>query len=543
MTARRVLFAWLLATALALPGPATAGGMVVSSFTDPAALKALREVLPHLTNKVLVAEFLDRGDTDLGKGLAFLLWGEMLTAVSDQAGVGAVVARLPDQQRLVAVEQGTYHEAVADLARGQNTWLALWGLVEVRGDAAFVTTYLSVLPEVQQARPLFQVQGAEGPAVAWTARMPQTLYPFRLVRVPLEQLFHRAVVTRRHVTVRAAPSADAAVIEELGPGVALTMTDMHGTWLEVNTPSGRHGHVHMEENRPVELPPPTVAVYRRSINVRETPNGALLTRTDLDGEFRVLDRRYLPGSGLWYRLDLGGRTGWIAAFLAEERFLLPAVDFTAGVLRFQAGNFTGARTHFRRFVHRYPDERNVTLAAAHQYLGASYLNARHPEPEAAIDALSAAVRITPFSSDALKTRAVANVGLAMTEDRPPIPVLEAAPTAAVADLRDAIRLNPYDPQAWAMVDTLDAAAAGAGDVKLRRAVAADPSPLRDQLREIHHLAPTTLVPGATGRPTVFPTPRLAPTTDGMAPAPTRLTPNPAVMPRIPTDNPEPAQDE
>jgi tetratricopeptide (TPR) repeat protein len=503
---RRTLCCLALVAALALPGRAVAGDMVVSSFTDPAALKGLREVLPHLTNKVLVAEFLDRGDTDLGKALAFLLWGEVLTAISDQAGVGAVVARLPDEGRLVAIEQGTYHEAVADLARAQNTWLALWGLVEVRGDTAFVTTYLSLLPEVQEARPLFQVQGAEGPAAAWTARMPQTLYPFRLVRIPLERLFHRAVVTRSGVAVRAAPRPEAPVIEELGADVALTMTAMRGAWLEVDTPAGRHGFLHMEKNRPVELPPPTVAAHRKSVNLRAAPGGEVLTRTDLVGEFPVLDRRYVPGHGLWYRLAVGGRAGWVSAVLVEERFRLPAVDFTAGVLRFQAGNFTGARAHFDRFLRLHPGERNVTLGAAHQYLGASHLNARFPNPAAAIDALSAAVTLTPFSADAFKARAVANAGLAMSEDRPPIPVLEAAPTAAVADLTQAIRLNPYDRQAWAMVGTLDAAAAGAGDPKLRRAVAADPSRLRDQLEEIHHLAPPVMILRPDGAPGKAPKP-------------------------------------
>jgi hypothetical protein len=77
---------------LALCTPwAWAGDIVVGSFAPGKAPGVER--LAHVEVKGLVAEFFDPGDTGLGKSVAYLLWREILTAISDQAGAGVILVQ------------------------------------------------------------------------------------------------------------------------------------------------------------------------------------------------------------------------------------------------------------------------------------------------------------------------------------------------------------------------------------------------------------------------------------------------------------------
>ena len=73
---------------------ARAGEEIMAEFTDSAPRGGQRtpEVLAHVPLKAVIAEFLDPMDTGLGKSLGYLIWRETLTAISDQAGAGVIMA-------------------------------------------------------------------------------------------------------------------------------------------------------------------------------------------------------------------------------------------------------------------------------------------------------------------------------------------------------------------------------------------------------------------------------------------------------------------
>ena len=71
--------------------PLLAGEQITAEFKDKRAVSP--EALRQVPLKSVVAEFLDPGDTGLGKSLSYLLWRETLTAISDQAGAGRTTTR------------------------------------------------------------------------------------------------------------------------------------------------------------------------------------------------------------------------------------------------------------------------------------------------------------------------------------------------------------------------------------------------------------------------------------------------------------------
>lgn len=95
MKTRQVL--WLIVLLFARAGLAHGGAEVMPEFFDERARTP--EVLRHVPLKATVAEFLDPGDTGLGKSLGYLLWRETLTAISDQRGAGLIVAEAPPGKR------------------------------------------------------------------------------------------------------------------------------------------------------------------------------------------------------------------------------------------------------------------------------------------------------------------------------------------------------------------------------------------------------------------------------------------------------------
>ena len=139
---------WLAAICLvgALCAPAHAGERVMAEFFDASEGRNQRtpEVLPHVPLKAIVAEFLDPLDVGLGKSLSYLVWRETLTAISDQAGAGVILAEAPPGERLVDMLERDYHLAAERIARHQHGRMALWGAVEPEGDALIIEPYLSI---------------------------------------------------------------------------------------------------------------------------------------------------------------------------------------------------------------------------------------------------------------------------------------------------------------------------------------------------------------------------------------------------------------
>jgi hypothetical protein len=110
----------LLAVTILAAAPAVLAGGVVTAFqpgTPPP------EALPHLQVKAVVAEFLDPDKTELGKEIGYLIWREILTAISDQKGAGVIIAHPPGNQRLVDMIQQNYHQAALQIAESQKASL------------------------------------------------------------------------------------------------------------------------------------------------------------------------------------------------------------------------------------------------------------------------------------------------------------------------------------------------------------------------------------------------------------------------------------
>ena len=94
---------------------AHAGELVTTRFK--AGSQTGRVALPHLINKGVVTEFLDLNDTGIGKSVGYLVWREVLTAISDQARAGVIIAHPPGETRVVDMLKDNYHLAAVDIAK------------------------------------------------------------------------------------------------------------------------------------------------------------------------------------------------------------------------------------------------------------------------------------------------------------------------------------------------------------------------------------------------------------------------------------------
>jgi len=454
--ARLALAAWLGAGGV---GVAHAGE-IVTGFV-PGAGRG-REVLAHVEVKGLVAEFLDPGDTGLGKSLGYLLWREVLTAISDQAGAGVILARPPGQTRLTELLRRDYHRAAVEIAQAQQARMVLWGAVQESGDRLYVNTYLTLLPEVVGADLQLSLTPGRGePALpGFTAEIPRARYNFEPLTTTRERLFRRPLVARFALAVVETAAPGARVLAPVGAGEVLQAEGMEGAWFRVRLPGGGAGWV---ENSQVEVPPAEVDADLRSVNVRAAPkDGAVLFNTPLRGTYRVLDLRYVEGSGSWYRLDLGGRSGWVAAWLLEPRFSHPAVPFMAGLYRYQRRNFGEAAKAFRAFLRQAGEaENSANRSSAQQFLGASLLNERGQGNPEALQAMDRAVALTPYDPAAYNLRALSRLG-----ERGGFP-------GTVADVARALELDRLNVRSQTLLTALD---------HLADPAKADLLPLRDHAR-------------------------------------------------------------
>ncbi len=387
------------------------------------------EILAHVPLKAVVAEFLDPLDTGLGKSFGYLLWRETLTAISDQSGAGVIVAEAPPEERLVDMLRRDYHKAALRIARHQRARMALWGAVEVDAGEIFVNTYLSVLTEQAQGdlrfaldkrlrgRPSARERLSAGvdDSVTLEAPISRTRFNFSMQTRSLRTLFKRPVITKRPVVIRAGSSKESSVLGRTSPDQVLQAVDMVGGWFKVRLDDGGTGFISAGIDSALTLPPRTVLANRENINLRAGPgtDHERLRRTDLKGSYPVLDMRYRPGKGLWYRLDIDGRPGWVAAFLVKPRFSVPAVHFLAGLYRYYAGRYDDAASEFQRFIaDSGRSANNANLATAYQLLGASRLLSN--PANAGYAAFSRAVELTPYDPDAYLLRGVAAFGTRQT---------------------------------------------------------------------------------------------------------------------------------
>ena len=257
------------------------------------------------------------------------MWREVLTAISDQAGAGVILARAPGNRRLTDLLEQTYHEAALRIAREQAASMAVWGAVGTVGDTTYVTTYLTLLPETSALQLKLRLVAEPALPPGLEADIKRTTFNFPPVETTRAKLFQRRVVTRKATTVvrvrpeppprwRACPRS-------------CSRRPRHGQGLvQVRTASKRVGYV---DNEDVDVPPSTVDGAGVTVGLLSAPGGARLKTVTLAGIYRVRDMRYT--NGLWYQLDVDGSPGWVPAGAVKARFSLPIVHFVAGLYRYQ----------------------------------------------------------------------------------------------------------------------------------------------------------------------------------------------------------------
>ena len=250
MSLRKVGLVLLVVIGLARSGFA---GEIVRFETGPR--QQTNVVLANVPVKALVTEFLDPGNTGVGKSLGYLVWREILSAISDQAGAGVILARAPGDQRLTDLLEQTYHEAALRIAREQAASMAVWGAVGTAGDTTYVSTYLTLLPETAGLQLKLRLGGEPPLPPGLEADIKRTNFNFPPTETTRTQLFERRVVTSKATTVRASTSGSAAAVENVPKGQALDALDMDKGWFKVRTAGGRVGYL---DNADVDVPPRTV---------------------------------------------------------------------------------------------------------------------------------------------------------------------------------------------------------------------------------------------------------------------------------------------
>ena len=429
MNGWRFGLALLLVLALTRSGFA---GDIVRFETGPRAQTNV--VLANVPVKALVTEYLDPGDTGVGKSVGYLVWREILTAISDQAGAGVILARAPGNRRLTDLLEQTYHEAALRIAREQAASMAVWGAVGTVGDTTYVTTYLTLLPETSALQLKLRLVAEPALPPGLEADIKRTTFNFPPVETTKAKLFQRRVVTRKATTVRAGTTGSSATVESVPKGVALDALDMDKGWFKVQTASKRVGYV---DNADVDVPPSTVDGAGVTVGLLSAPGGARLKTVTLAGIYRVRDMRYT--NGLWYQLDVDGSPGWVPAGAVKARFSLPIVHFVAGLYRYQFKRYEIARSEFAQYVSA-PDVAadNASLATAYQLLGASALLAKptvFQTDAATVNFFSKAVTLTPYDPSAYSLRALS------------ILALQQKGSAALLDLESALELDATDATA------------------------------------------------------------------------------------------------
>ena len=401
-------------------------------------------VLAKVPVKALVTEFLDPGDSGLGKSVGYLVWREILTAISDQAGAGVILARAPGDQRLTDLLEQAYHDAAVRIAREQSASMAVWGAVSATDDNINVSTYLSLLPEAAGLALKLRLSGMPPLPAGLEAEIARTNFNFPPVEISRAGLFARKLVARKEATVRAAADASSKGMAKVLAGKTLDAINMDKGWFEVRLAGGKTGYV---DNSFVDVPPRTVEASRVATALQASPGGRRVRTVTLDGAYRVLDMRYVAKKGLWYEVEVGEGRGWVPATAVRPRFSLPVVHFVAGLYRYQFKRYEDARREFAQYV-AAPGSRadNASLATAYQLLGASTLMTKETvfqADPAALNHFSKAVEATPYDPAAYSLRALST--LAVRQEL----------GGALADLEQALRLDSDDAASARIARTLN----------------------------------------------------------------------------------------
>lgn len=379
------------------------------------------EALRHVQVKAVVAEFLDPDRTSLGKEVSYLVWREILTAISDQSGAGVIIAHPPGQERLVDLLQRDYHEAAIAIAASQKARTAVWGAVSEDGDQVFVDTYLSLVGETPREELALRLHWGDPGRLkdvkdtGFAARLSRTRFNYPRVTTTREALFVRPLIAQGKAAIRAQLGAG-ATLATVAAGDLLQAVGMQGSWFRVRLASGREGWI---DSWNVHVPPRVVDA-RVSQPLRSAPGSKANAATAQVAEgsaLAVLQSRYVTGQGLWYRVSTAQAQGWVPATQVYTRFSFPVVHFVAGLYRYQLGRYEDAVREFEQYTRADGVQADApSLSSAYQMLGASHLMAGSARGAAeAVDsqrlnrAFDMAAKTTPFDPSVYTLRAVATL--------------------------------------------------------------------------------------------------------------------------------------
>lgn len=402
------------------------------------------EALVGSTTKAVVAEFIGPSENLLGKEVSYIVWREILTAISDQRGAGVIIASAPPGERLTDLLQKDYHDAALQIAQAQRSRMALWGAVEDEAGKLSVDIYLTLLDDARGKE--LNLQWTIRGETLLSAAIKRTKFNFPVTELTLADLVKRPIVARGPLAVRSRAESGAPVMKTVPAGTLLQATGMAGGWFEVRM-GAANGYVPIHG---IDLPPPRALVASREVlRVRPESSAPTVALTTETTELRVADMRYISASGLWFRVEAPSGSGWIRAARTKPRYSLPAVHFVAGIYRYLVGRWDDAAREFGQYVASPgAEEDNASLATAYQLLGASRLlipqpitYGRRPGSDAAMGAFSEAIRLAPYDPSGYSLRAVAS---AYDSGR--------LSGRAAIDLEQALSLDSNDKEARRMVE-------------------------------------------------------------------------------------------
>jgi tetratricopeptide (TPR) repeat protein len=454
--------ALLAVTALAC-APAALAGDAVTTF-QPGRLPP--EALPHLQVKAVVAEFLDPDNTESGKEIGYLIWREILTAVSDQRGAGVIIAHPPGNQRLLDMIRQSYHQAALQIAESQKARMAVWGSVSELDGRLALDSYLSLVGEVVGEELALRLNWASSPGAksndtGMSARITRTRFNFPRAWRTREELFVRPLRAQGAAAIRNQPTKDGSkVVARARADEPLQSEGMQGQWFRVRTRGGVAGYVDAWD---VYVPPRQVsALGQEPILAQPASRGKAMGTTAPGATYPVKASTYIDKVGLWYQIETPAGTGWVRAFRMRTQFSLPVVHFAAGLYRYQLGRYDDAAREFEQFTRMEGvKEDPASLSTAYQLLGASQLMAasRLRKSVARFElhdrALTQAISITPYDPGAYALRAVATLATRQSV------------SAALPDVQKALQYDPSNRDARITLDRLRALSLPGGPAKGR----------------------------------------------------------------------------
>ena len=459
---RRMLSAALLLVSCLLFAPSFAGE-ILACFKQGVLGSCSKPALQHVPFKSVVLQFVDPGKTGLGESLSRLLWREILESISDLGGAGVILAYDREGEIENALGQESvgnflereYHSAANAIAEQQKVQMAIWGAVLQDGDGIFLQTFLTMRNEVDDAWSTLSLSMDSPPDVRISALLGRSRLNLAPLRGTRAELFGRNWITRckldagcpRGIALHASPSSDSPVSVHVPVGSQVKIVDMRRQWFKVERQNGPPAWINIYH---VEMFPRIIEFFsRHGVNLRAEPGGDPLTLADLDGTYDVIDtRRYGKYGEPWYFIEVGSRRGWVAGRLVNRRsYTFPAVHLIAGLFRYGRGQFSRAEDELQAFLSQSPDEDNVTRAVVLQFLAASRVAGHEPGSSKtllALDDLARAAVLTPFDTRVYSLRAVVQAGA------------QREIANAVAELKQALRLNPRDPGARQLLRDLSA---------------------------------------------------------------------------------------